>query len=53
MMAYRVLLASCEKEEKDNIVEGTFEMNAINYQDGTTKAITDGKFRMKYGARNN
>ena len=33
---------------KGDIVEGTFEINGANYQDGTKKTITDGKFRMKY-----
>ncbi len=33
---------------KDNIVEGTFELNTVSYADGSKKSITDGKFRMKY-----
>lgn len=33
---------------KDNIVEGTFTINGVNYQDATKKNITEGKFRMKY-----
>ncbi|MFD1630343.1 hypothetical protein [Pseudopedobacter beijingensis] len=33
---------------KDNIVEGSFDLNTISYADGTKKNITEGKFRMKY-----